>query len=166
MEKPLEELEQILSRELEIHVSLVQTANDLNKAIKESNLTALQQHTLDQDNKICQIEKLEEKRIQCILNLSNLLGLAQVPSKLAIILEKLPGQWRERLSNIHSILKQKIGDLVKINTSNRILMQEALGMISGTLALFQGTNSKFAQYGIKGKQANTAAARNLINRIA
>jgi flagellar biosynthesis/type III secretory pathway chaperone len=166
MEKSLQELEHILSREVEIHSSMVETAEAFNKAIKENDLTALQQHSSEQEKQIYQIEKLEEQRVECFKTISSFLGLPAAVSKLHQIIEKLPEQWRQKFSSIHTSLKQKINDLSKLNTSNQILIEEAIGFIGNTFSFLQQANGKFAQYGIKGRTAGTPSTSTLINKTA
>ncbi|NLG16917.1 MAG: flagellar protein FlgN [Fibrobacter sp.] len=167
MEKSLQELEQILSREVEVHSSMIQTAGAFNKAIKGNDLPALQQHSADQDRQICQIEKLEERRVECVNELSGSLGLTPAASRLQLMLEKLPEQWRPRFATVHTALKQKIAELSRLNTSNRILIEEALGTIGNTFSFLQQSNGKYAQYGARGKAEGSAASViTLINRTA
>ncbi len=166
MEKSLQELEHILSREVEIHSSMVQTAEAFNKAIKENDLSALQQHSSEQEKQIYQIEKLEEQRIECVKTISSSLGLPAAVSKLHQIMEKLPEQWRQKFSSIHASLKQKINDLSKLNASNQILIEETIGFIGNTFSFLQQANGKFVQYGIKGRTAGTPSTSTLINKTA
>jgi flagellar biosynthesis/type III secretory pathway chaperone len=166
MEKSFEMLEQILNRELDIHVELLKNGYEFNSAIKNNDLGAMQQHTAIHDEMICQIEKLEEQRLDCSQILSILLGLETPAAKISNLLEQMPPVWQSRLSKVQKILKEKIFELSKINKSNQILLEEAILIINGTFALLQKPSVKYAQYGKKGAATNRTASLSLINRIA
>ena len=167
MESALVELEEILSREATVHDSLLQTAREFNKALRESDLAAIQQHTNSQDEQTFAIEQLEEQRIECLGTLSQALGLHTAHPGMQTVLEIIPQTWRERLSHIHASLKQKITDLAQINTSNQILIEDALTILNSTFTALRQPSEKFSQYGGKGTTATGAApSRTFINRIA
>jgi hypothetical protein len=103
------------------------TAEAFNKAIKKM-ISLLCSNTPLNRNSNYQIEKLEEQRIECVKTSLNL-GAPGAVSKLHQIMEKLPEQWRQKFSSILASLKQKINDLSKLNASNQILIEEAIGFI-------------------------------------
>lgn len=165
MEKTFEELKSVLDGELEIHTLLVNTAEAFNKAIRENDLEAMQRHTAFHDEKIIMIEKLEEKRIACCKEISQSVGIFSQQLKLASIIEKAPNQMRESLSRVQTALKEKLNYLSNINISNRILLEEALGMIDATFSMFRQSTKKLSPYGVGGK-TTASSGHILINRIA
>lgn len=165
MDKLLCQLEEILSRESDLHNDLLLTANSFNKAIKSDNLEQIQQYTALHDEQVYQIAKLEEQRIECATNLARTLELPGEVPKMSSVLEKIPEHWQTRLSGIQLKLKQQIADLSKINTFNRILLQENLSFINSNIVMFQKSTSRSYRYGGKGKPASVSSGRNLINRV-
>lgn len=166
MEELLEKLESILNKELSTHESLLQTANLFNKAIRESDIAALQQYTTIHDEQSFKIEKLEEQRIDCSNTIALKLGIKSESPKLSMVLEKVSVHWAEKLKKIQCSLKAVLHELSKINASNKILLEEGLKYINTTVKMMQKPEPKFSQYGIRGASSNPSPGRNFINRIA
>jgi hypothetical protein len=164
MERMYEELEKILACELEVQSSLVQTAAAFNKSIREDNLIDIQTYTTKHDQQICQIEKLEEQRIQYCVLIGKALGLKSKEPKLASLIEKAPLQRKTNLSEIHIHLKKRIDDLSKLTISNRVLLENALNIISNTFSFLQQTQKKYVPYGTKKKSNLAYQGHTLINR--
>lgn len=165
MEKLLEKLELILKSECDLHEELLGTANLFNDAIKKNDLAAIQKFTTQHDEQVYQIAKLEEQRIECATNLARELSLSVETPKMAAVLEKVPPEWHQRLSTVQSKLKEQISELTRINTSNRILLEESLHFINSNIVMFQKSSIRNNNYGDNGKHANISAGRNLINRV-
>ncbi len=151
MEKNLEELESIMKQEIDIHYSLLTVAREFNSAIKENDLELIRKKTLEQDEHICSIERLENSRQECCESLSSQLNLTMKSIKLSNIIDLLPQSWKKRLQQIHSSLKSIINELTSINTSNRILLEEADRIIGKTLTYFTQPPKVAASYSNQGK---------------
>lgn len=164
MEKMYDELEKILSCELEIHNSLIETATAFNKSIKEDNLPDIQTYTTRHDQQICQIEKLEEQRIQYCVLIGKKLGLKSKEPKLAALIEQAPVGRINKLSILHINLKKKIDDLSKVTISNRVLLENALNIINNTFSFLQQTQKKYVPYGSKNGGHLAYQGHTLINR--
>lgn len=133
MEKNLEELESIMKQEIDLHNSLLAVVKEFNTAIKENDLEMIRKKTFEQDEHICTIERLEDSRQECCKSLSGKLNLTTTTVKLNHLIDFLPLSWKTRLSQVHSSLKSIISELTSINTSNRILLEEADRIIGKTL---------------------------------
>ncbi len=164
MEKLLEQLADILKGESDLHQDLLKTADALNEAIKAQNLDTIQTCTSIYDEQIYQIAKLEEKRIECTSEIAGLLNIKEEIPKLDTLLQRVPQTWRTRLSALQTNLKRQIRELTKINTSNRILLQEEISFINSSIMMFQSP-PRTIQYGGKGKTAVLSTSRNLINKV-
>lgn len=150
MEKSLEELESIMNQEIDLHNTLLDVAREFNIAIKENDLEQIRKKTTEQDEHICSIERLEDSRQECCKSLSGKLNLTSKDVKLNHIIEILPSAWKNRLSQIHISLKSIINELTSINTSNRILLEEAERIVEKTFNYFtqpQKTNSAYSNQG-------------------
>ncbi len=163
MNSTYEELVRILSCELELHNNLVETANVFNKSIREDNLPQIQNYTVKHDELICQLEKLEEKRIELSGIIANKIGIKKREPRLSLLIESAPYDLRSTLSNVHCKLKEKIDELSKITVSNRILLENALTVINSTISIYQQSQKKFEPYGIR-KKGKAFQSYSLINR--
>jgi flagellar biosynthesis/type III secretory pathway chaperone len=166
MENRFDELAALLDSELRIQNELIGNAESFNKAIKENDLYSMQLQSSKHDTQLCLLEKLEESRIACCRELSKSLGFATSEPKLASLIDKAPEQAGKKLSNLHKSLKESVSSLSKINTSNRILLEESLNMISATFSMIQQSSKKYNPYGAKGRNSTASAGHLIINRIA
>ena len=164
MEKMYEELEKILVCELDVHSSLVETATAFNKSIREDNLPDIQTYTTKHDLQICQIEKLEEQRVQYCVLIGKTLGIKSKEPRLASLIEQAPLVRKNKLSEIHMLLKKRIDELSKLTISNRILLENALNVINNTFSFLQQTQKKYVPYGSKKKSNLAYQGHTLINR--
>ncbi|HEX2958131.1 MAG TPA: flagellar protein FlgN [Chitinispirillaceae bacterium] len=151
MEKNLEELESIMKQEIDLHNSLLVVAREFNTAIKENDLELIRKKTTEQDEHICSIERLEDSRQECCRSLSDQLNLEAKSVKFSHIIDFLPSSWKNRLTRVHSSLKSIIGELTSINTSNRILLEEADRIIGKTLTYFTQPPKVNNSYSNQGK---------------
>jgi len=164
MEKMYDELERILSCELDIHNAIVETAGALNKSIRENTLTDIQAYTLRHDEQICQIEKLEARRLEYCSLIGKRLGLKIKMPKLASLIEHAPVQFKSRLTDLHVSLKKKITELSRLTVSNQLLLENAINVISCTFTFIKDSQKKYTPYSSKKKGASPYQAYSLINR--
>jgi hypothetical protein len=151
MEKNLEELESIMQQEIDLHNSLLGVAREFNVAIKENDLELIRKKTIEQDEHICSIERLEESRQECCKSLSSQLNMVSKTIKLNYLIDLLPQSWKSRLSKVHTSLKSIINELTSINTSNRILLEEADRIIGKTLSYCIKPTKVNSSYSNQGK---------------
>jgi flagellar biosynthesis/type III secretory pathway chaperone len=154
MEKNLEELESIMKQEIDLHNSLLGVAREFNVAIKENDLELIRKKTIEQDEHICTIERLEESRQECCKSLSSQFNITSKAIKLNHIIDFLPPSWKNRLSQVHSSLKSIISELASLNTSNRILLEEADRIIGKTLSYCIKPSKVNNSYSNQGKIPN------------
>ena len=150
MEERLEELESILSKELDIHNSLLEIGKEFSEAIKENNIELIRKKTTEQDEHICSIERLEEARNDCCRSISGQSGSIWDSVRFSHILDIAPVSWKKRLATLQTSLKSIIQELASINTSNRILLEEADRIIGKTLTCFyqsEKASVSYSQYG-------------------
>jgi hypothetical protein len=151
MENQIQELESILKQELDLHNSLLHVAKEFNGAIKENDIEMIQKKTTEQDEHICSIERLEESRNNCCKALHQQFNIAINNIKLTHIIDKMPENWKSRLAQLHSSLKAVIQELSFINSSNRILLEEADRIIGKTLTYIIKPVNPHYSYSQQGK---------------
>ena len=167
MENELEKLEQVLTSELTVHNEFLDSAQEFNRALREQDLAGIDRQRAVQDTTVTRIEKLESERIACCTELARSFGITREPIKLGMLLEKMPLQWRGRMSTLQETLKTKVSELSKISTSNRILLEEGLRMVRSTYTFIQqAAGTRYAPYGRHGRTIASTAPQNIINRTA
>lgn len=164
MEQLYTELERILHNEVEIHAALVETAQAFNKSLRDNNIPEIHSFTQRQDEQICQIEKLEEQRIEYSLLIAKKLGIKTKDPKLANLIEHAPSSLKQHLISLHTTLKKEISDLAKLNVSNQLLLENAMSIINCTFAFIKQSQKKFQPYGATRKASSTYNAFTMFNR--
>jgi hypothetical protein len=164
MKELFEKLERILKNELDVHHTFVTTAQVFNSAVREDNIGEIDRQRTAQDETICRIEKLEEERILCCSNLAARMGITRKPVKIALLIGKMPAEWRDRIAEVHRALKQKLMELSKITVSNRILLEEGLKVVTHTFSLIQQGEKRYAVYEQRGRTAPAGTLQSIINR--
>jgi len=167
MENSVEKLTEILEKEVRIHDNLLQTAGSINKSIKDNNTTALNQQTSQYDEQIFQLEKMEEQRIECCGALMHQYGFGDnQPVKLARIIGNTPASRKARLEQVQAALRKRIQELANINTSNRILLEDSLGIIENTFSMIRKAANPVAGYRQKGIKTYSRTGSSFLNTVA
>ena len=164
MNGTLEKLESILKSELDVHVSFLVSALELNRVLREEDLVKIDRQRHVQDETVCRIEKLEEQRREYCAAIAQSLGIAKRPVKMAMLIEKLPQQWRDRLGALQRALREKISELSKISVSNRLLLEEGLRIADNTIAMVRKVGRKYGAYGHYGQTLSSPLTTSIINR--
>jgi flagellar biosynthesis/type III secretory pathway chaperone len=170
MDQLLDSLTTILENEVQLHDDLIRSAGNINKTIRESDLDGLQKNTTQYDEQICVLEKLEEKRLEHCRQLGRNAGMEEERIRQAVplnaLMEHLPQENRLKLETIRAHLRSKMQELSKVNTSNKILIEESLSAITSTFSIIRKSAERFAGYGQKGNMAVKKTGCALINKIA
>jgi hypothetical protein len=162
-----EELQTILAREYEAHEHLLNAATEVNCAIKKNDLAALQKHTSNLDDKVFQIEQIEERRKECCGAISQTIGFPAGNVRLATIIDKAPPVLREKLAGLQTALKNALAKIAQLTVSNRILIEEGLAMVQGRFAIIMQSGARFTHYRHNGGRAAARLPCNpLFNRTA
>ncbi|MBN1129517.1 MAG: flagellar export chaperone FlgN [Chitinispirillaceae bacterium] len=159
-ELTFEELETILVKEVDTHHRLFRTATQVNEALKQSDLSAIQERSSYLDSLVALIERLELQRSECCALLSRKCGIDRARIKLGALIEKAPPRFREKLSSLHGALKQIINRISTVNVSNSVLLEEGLELVRGRMSLIANPSERFTQYR-QGGRMNTASSTSL-----
>lgn len=137
----IEELISVLRSEDEIYQNLIPIEEAKTKSIISNDLQALQEITEQEQQVVEQINVLERKREEVIVNIGTVMN--QKPESLNIkiiveFLEKQPKQQKE-LCSVHDSLKKTLKRLVQANDQNKSLIVQSLEMIEFNMNLIQST---------------------------
>jgi hypothetical protein len=152
-----EELENVLAKECEAHEQMLQAAQAVNAAIRQSDLETLQKNTAYLDGRICLVEQLEERRKDCCGALARSLGIGRASLKLSALIEKAPAAAAGKLAGLHTSLRGLLEKIAKVTVSNRILINEGLELVRGRLNLAAQSAGRFDHYGQRGSRATARA---------
>lgn len=166
MEKQFDELKSILADELTIHNEVVKTASEMNDAIKEKKVDSVQMFAARYDTYIGQIETLEVRRLELCDAIARALKPQSHHMNLQNLITIMPKELQESFSELRTSLKSKIDELVRINTSNQLLLNESLEVIKKNFDLVSQFQNKFAGYKQSGTMDKTTVKKNILNQIA
>jgi flagellar biosynthesis/type III secretory pathway chaperone len=137
----------------------------MNEAIKTEQLDEVQAANRLYDALTCQIEKLEENRLEISDKIAVHFGLTR-HLNLAGTLALFPLTHKRRIAEAGKNLRSVIIKLHKINASNRILLQESLFIIAKTFEVISAASYKFKGYKQLGKKDSSKINRTIINTVA
>ncbi len=137
----IDSLVDIMAKENEIYKELIPIADEKTRVIIRNDLEALQKITDKEQIVIEQINALERKREEVIVNIGTV--ISRNPGSLNMkalikIMEKQPNE-QKRLALIHDELQSTVKRLSAINSRNKILIKQSLEMIDFNMNLIQST---------------------------
>lgn len=133
----LENLIETLTRENDEYVTLLALSQEKTQKIVSADLDGLQAIVAKEQVIIDRIGELEKTREENVADIGNVLNIPIKDlkiDKLVEMLEKQPAD-QKKLIDIHDKLKKTLGDMVRVNDSNKALLQESLEMIEFELNL-------------------------------
>jgi hypothetical protein len=158
------ELEAILNCELILHEKLLESAKKMNLAIKEEKLDMVTGAQRQYDDLICKIEKQEEKRLAASDRIAKHFKMEQRVN-LEKTLSLFPEQYRKPLEDVRSRLKSTLSALNKVNTVNRIMLEETLKTIAKSFEIISIASQKLNGYKRLGKKDYVKTSRPIFNTV-
>lgn len=119
-------LEAVLTREAELHRSMLEVADKKRESIIKGDLNALEEAVAEEKRLVAGIEEEEEKRRAVTPLVKRGLGLETTEEKLSEIVEALPEPERERLGKLRELLKSLIEDCRVKTRHNAELLKASL----------------------------------------
>ncbi|NMA73298.1 MAG: flagellar protein FlgN [Bacteroidales bacterium] len=137
----VEELIDVLDKELDIYQQLIPISNEKTQIIIKNDLAALQEVTDREQLAIDQISALEHKRDTIMTNIKTVINRNSETLNLRTLIQLLEGQKKEQkaLSILHDKLSTIIPQLQEINSRNQSLIEQSLEMIEFNMNIIQST---------------------------
>ncbi len=156
-----EKLLSLFEKQLDLQKQLYAEAQRLREQILPRELKQIlaTAHTIDQITG--EIESLELERQHIIKN-SDLTEEAN--GSFSALLRLLPEDDRKQLEKIRSELKSAVKATARINSSNRIILEEALSSVKSSVEIIATKAKPSTGYDFTGK-TNSASRRKLVNQI-
>ena len=136
-----EELIRVLQEEQELYRNLIPIAEEKTRVIVKNDLQALQEITAREQQAIEQLNALERRREEVIVNMATVLNRDPRTLKLknmVKLLEKRPEE-QKKLAELYDLLTASIRRLSEINERNKVLINQSLEMIQFEMNLIQST---------------------------
>lgn len=165
MEAHISELYELLENERTVHEQLCELARAMNGALKANKAAEVQTISARYDELVCRLEQLEENRVVICDAVAKTLNAGSRHLTLPKVIEALPEERRGAFVELRARLRERMRELARINTSNQVLLNEALTDISRTVEMLAVSRNTFTPYQ-RGKKQQEAARRPLFNRVA
>lgn len=137
----IEELIDVLDKELDIYQQLIPIANEKTQIIIKNDLAALQENTDQEQLAVDQINALEHRRDTITNNIKIVINRKSDTLNLKTLIVLLDSQPKEqgKLSKLHDELNSVIQQLMDINSRNKYLIEQSLEMIEFNMNIIQST---------------------------
>ena len=137
----IEELITVLQSEDEIYQKLIPIEEKKTQTIIKNDLQALQEITEQEQRVVEQINALERKGQEVIINMATVTNRKPETLNIKAIVELLKKQPKEHkeLCSVHDSLKKNLKRLVQVNDQNKYLIEQSLEMIEFNMNLIQST---------------------------
>lgn len=137
----IEELITTLQQENDVYREMIPIAKEKSNIIANNDLLALQEITDKEQAFVEKVMMLDKKREEIIANVGVVLCKDARTLKIQEIINLLETQPKEqeRLSNVHTNLKNTIDELMEFNNHNKSLIEQSLEIIEFNMNFIQST---------------------------
>ena len=137
----IDELTEVLEKELDAYKQLLPITESKTQIIIKNDLQALSTITGEEQNITDGIMALEKKRQQVVSNIATVVNRPGAELKVSDIIKMIDKQPKERnrLSKVHDELKSTVTKLQRINEHNKVLIEQSLELIEFNMNFIQST---------------------------
>jgi hypothetical protein len=127
----------VLNQEEAEYEKLLELSDYKTSIIVKNDVDELQSVLLKEQALLDSIDRIEEKRKESVRDICDVLNLKASDIKLEDIIQMLKKQPKEheQLEDIQARMKKTMGQLMKINENNRVLVKDSLDMVEFELNL-------------------------------
>ncbi|MFW6253742.1 MAG: flagellar export chaperone FlgN [Chitinivibrionales bacterium] len=166
MEQLLKQLQSLLDRLILLHDQLLRSAGQMNEAVQSRDLEKIHKCTHSYDETTVHIEELEEKRTALCREISMHAKPAGRRLSMQDIIELASPPQQETFSSQHRTLKEKITALTRINTANKVFLEQSLETVTFNVELRFSAANQSCGYKRSGTHETARRPRGMLNRTA
>ncbi|MFQ5636676.1 MAG: flagellar protein FlgN [bacterium] len=156
MDKIIEELISVCSREVDAFNQLLKTLHQKQRAIVEGEIERLKEHVQTENKIIDQTKMLEGERIGHTQELAKALSLENLNPRLGEIIDLVEEKYAQRLTEQRNLLKSIVERIRNLNQSNQFLLNYSLQFIDNSMRmLFNGQENTLYQQDGKVREEST-----------
>lgn len=132
----LAELIRVLGLEKQLYQELTELAKAKQRVIIDNDIERLTAHLQDEEQLIKEIEEIERERRQVVVGLCTKLDISDKQLSFSRLREFLDEPAKTKLDEFKISLLEVLEELLAINETNRMLVEEAMKINDYTLRLF------------------------------
>jgi len=167
LEKHAHTLSVIIEKEYEEYKRVFELVRKEQKILVNADIATLEGNLREQQKIICNINKLETKRLKEIEVVGIYLGVAPEKLKISDIAQNIPGELSRNLTNLERKFKSVLQEILKINKNNKFLINRSLQFIDENIQVFFGAVEDKGLYSPENAAAKAPSKTNyLVDRKA
>ncbi len=166
METLLKQLQSILDRILLFQDQLLSFAQKMNDAIVGREIDMIQKYTAQYDETTLHVEELEEKRLALCEEIGRQANFAGRSMKMRDIISIASPALRDCFVEQHKKLKEKVCLLTRLNTANKVLLEQNLENVTFNVELRFSSMNDSGGYKRGGTRETSVHRRNMVNHTA
>lgn len=151
MEDIVEELIEIIAREIEAFNGLLQTLHDKQRAIVEGEIERLNATVEDESRIASETRTLEAERVERSRKLAEHLEMENLNPKLSELIDKVEKRYAQRLREQRDLLRSLVERIQTMNKNNQFLLNHSLNFIEKSMELLLTSNAPLNLYKKDGK---------------
>ncbi|MGE3683462.1 MAG: flagellar protein FlgN [Bdellovibrionales bacterium] len=159
-------LVRVLEEQIKVYRHLLDIVRKEKDILVSANLDELNENNRSKEAMLLKVRGLEAQRLKAAVELAQALNMNGDQPRLLDMARSLPGEFGEKLRNIHSVLELLLRRVQEYNKQNEALVQSALNNITGAMNAIKGTLQEKPTYQKKGEVEGHTAAGQLVRREA
>lgn len=156
----MDELLEILGKELDVYKKILEVSNNKTKLLKENKVKELEATTKEEEALVRDVVEMEKSRIEIVKSICRQYGKPEKSLKIEEICEFVDDS-KDELLNFKKEITEVLEELKKVNKVNSVLINSSLDYINFAVNMLTET-SKNTVYQAGGQQ-NMTAQRNLFD---
>lgn len=165
MEKIIEQLLLVISKEIDAFNQLLQTLHEKQRAIVEGAIDRLKDKIRAEDEIIRQTKELEAERCNRTQELAKELSLENLDPHLSDIIARVEEKYAQRLHEQRTLLMSLIGEIKHLNKSNQFLLNYSIQFVDNSMRLLLKGNETQSTYQKDGKLRKGAETPKIVNQV-
>lgn len=167
LEKHVQALSDIIEKEYEQYKRVFELVRQEQNILVNADIDALEKNLQEQQAIMCTINKLEAKRLREIEVIGIYLGVTPEKLKISNIAQNAPGELSQNLTDIERKFKSVLQEIIKINKSNKFLINRSMQFIDKNIQVFFGTVEDKGLYSPENAAVRASSKKNyLVDRKA
>ncbi|RMF66786.1 MAG: flagellar protein FlgN [Calditrichaeota bacterium] len=163
MDEIVEQLIEVISREIEAFQRLLQTLHQKQRAIVEGEIGRLNEHVQTESKLANETKTLEAERLRRTRELAQSLSMEDLNPKLSQIIQKVEKKYAQRLAEQRELLRGLAQKIQNLNKNNQFLLDYSLKFIEENMRLLLSSNDQFTVYKKDGKLQTESVGKKVVD---
>ncbi|MFQ5649060.1 MAG: flagellar protein FlgN [bacterium] len=165
MEAIVEELIEIIAKEIHAFSSLLEILHEKQRAIVEGEIERLNVSVENETELASETKSLESERIKRSRTLAKQLEMENLNPKLSEIIEKVEKRYAKRLQEQRELLRNLVERIQHMNKNNQFLLNHSLNFIEKSMEVLLTSSDPVKVYRKDGKLRKGLQKMNVLDHV-